>query len=129
METINGYSINDKSRLQAEIENFRRKRNTCLGVGITMSVISIIAVIVVVAILFNQTMEYAQQAASSGRGSVSESEIYAQFGGIIALIYLFGITESIGNIVALAGGIPNHVKMANRRRTLQRLKSIEQSLD
>ena len=90
-----------------------------------MSVISIIAVIVVVAILFNQTFEYAQQAASSGRGSVSESEIYAQFGGIIALIYLFGITESIGNIVALAGGIPNHVKMANRRRTLQRLKNIE----
>ena len=129
METINGYSINDKSRLQAEIENFRRKRNTCLGVGITMSVISIIAVIIVVAVLFNQTFEYAQQAASSGHGSVSEAEIYAQFGGTVALIYLFAITESIGNIVALAGGIPNHVKMANRRKTLQRLKNIEQSLD
>ena len=129
METINGYSINDKSRLQAEIENFRRKRNTCLGVGITMSVISIIAVIIVVAVLFNQTFEYAQQAASSGHGSVSEAEIYAQFGGTVALIYLFAITESIGNIVALAGGIPNHVKMANRRKTLQRLKNIEQSID
>ena len=125
METINGYSINDKSRLQAEIESFRRKRNTCLGVGITMSVISIIAVIIVVAVLFNQTFEYAQQAASSGRGSVSETEVYAQFGGIIALIYLFFITEGIGNVVALAGGIPNHVKMANRRKTLQRLKNIE----
>ncbi len=129
METINGYSINDKSRLQAEIENFRRKRNTCLGVGITMSVISIIAIIVAAVMLFNQTFEYAQQAASSGRGSISESEIYAQFGGTVALIYLFVITESIGNIVALAGGIPNHVKMANRRKTLQRLKNIEQSID
>lgn len=125
METINGYSINDKSRLQAEIESFRRKRNTCLGVGITMSVISIIAIIIVFVVLFNQTFEYAQQAASSGRGSVSETEVYAQFGGIIALIYLFFITEGIGNVVALAGGIPNHVKMANRRKTLQRLKNIE----
>lgn len=129
METINGYSINDKSRLQAEIESFRRKRNTCLGVGITMSVISIIAIIIVFVVLFNQTFEYAQQAASSGRGSVSETEVYAQFGGIIALIYLFFITEGIGNVVALAGGIPNHVKMANRRKTLQRLKNIEQSID
>ena len=47
METINGYSVNDKSRLQAEIENFRRKRNTSLGVGISLSVIAIIAIILI----------------------------------------------------------------------------------
>ena len=125
METINGYSINDKSRLQAEIENFRRKRNTCLGVGITMSVISIIAIIIVFVVLFNQTFEYAQQAASSGRDSVSENELYSVFMGQIALIYLFGFVETAGNIIALAGGISNHVKMANRRRTLERLRNLE----
>ena len=124
METINGYSVNDKSRLQAEIESFRRKRNTALGVGITMSVIAIIAVIIVVAVLFNQAYEYAQAAAEHG-GSVSEAEIMAQFGGTIALIYLFAFMETAGNIIALAGGISNHVKMANRRRTLERLRNLE----
>lgn len=120
METINGYSVNDKSRLQAEIEQFRRKRNTALGVGISMSAIAIVAIIIVATILVNQAYEYAQS-----HGSVSESELYSAFMGQIALIYLFGFVETAGNIIALAGGISNHVKMANRRRTLERLKNLE----
>lgn len=125
METINGYSVNDKSRLQAEIENFRKKRNTALGVGITMSVVAIIAIIVIVAILMSQAYEYGKELAEQGRRSVSESEIMNHFAGQVALIYLFAFVETAGNIVALAGGISNHVKMANRRRTLERLKSLE----
>lgn len=121
METIDGYSVNDKSRLQAEIEQFRRKRNTALGVGISMSAIAIIAIIIVVAILVNQTYEYALQQSSP----VTETEIIAKFAGTIALIYLFAFVETAGNIIALAGGISNHVKMANRRRTLERLRNLE----
>ena len=120
METINGYSVNDKSRLQAEIEQFRRKRNTSLGVGISLSVIAIIGIIVVAAMLVNQMYEYAQS-----HGSVSESELYSAFMGQIALIYLFSFVETADNIIALADGISNHVKMANRRRTLERLRNLE----
>ena len=125
METINGYSVNDKSRLQAEIESFRKKRNTALGVGITMSVVAIVAIIIIVVALVSQVYDYAAEAASSHGGSISESEIMTKFAGQIALIYLFAFVETAGNIIALAGGISNHVKMANRRRTLERLRNLE----
>ena len=125
METINGYSVNDKSRLQAEIDSFRRKRNTALGVGITMSVVAIVAIIIIVVALMSQVYDYAAEAASGPGGSISESEIMTKFAGQIALIYLFAFVETAGNIIALAGGISNHVKMANRRRTLERLRNLE----
>lgn len=124
METINGYSVNDKSRLQAEIEQFRKKRNTSLGVGITMSVIAIIAIIVCAALMTQQMMAIAEDAASHHE-TLTESELISQVLGFYLLIVLFGFVETTGNIVALAGGISNHVKMANRRRTLERLRSLE----
>ena len=79
-----------------------------------------IGIIIIAAMLVNQMYEYAQS-----HGSVSESELYSAFMGQIALIYLFGFVETAGNIIALAGGISNHVKMANRRRTLERLRNLE----
>ena len=125
METINGYSVNDKSRLQAEIDSFRRKRNTALGVGITMSVVAIVAIIIIVVALMSQVYDYAAEAASGPGGSISENEIMTKFAGQLALIYLFAFVETAGNIIALEGGISTHVKMANRRRTLERLRNLE----
>ena len=128
METINGYSINDKSRLQAEIEQFRKKRNTALAVGITLTVIAIMGVIIVAVVMVNQAYEIARDASNSGH-PISAEEAMGQLYGLVALMYLFGFMEPVGNVIALAGGISNHVKMKNRMNTLQRLKNIEPAIE
>ena len=128
METINGYSINDKSRLQAEIEQFRKKRNTALAVGITLTVIAIMGIIIVAVIMGYQAYEIASDARNSGH-PISAEEAMGQLYGLVALMYLFGFMEPVGNVIALAGGISNHVKMKNRMNTLQRLKNIEPAIE
>ena len=128
METINGYSINDKSRLQAEIEQFRKKRNTALAVGITLTVVAILGIIIVAVTMGYQAYEIASEANNSGH-PISAEEAMGQLYGLVALIYLFGFMEPVGNAIALAGGISNHVKMKNRMNTLQRLKNIEPAIE
>ncbi len=128
METINGYSINDKSRLQAEIEQFRKKRNTALAVGITLTVVAILGIIIVAVIMGCQAYEIARDANNSGH-PISAEEAMSQLYGLVALMYLFGFMEPVGNVIALAGGISNHVKMKNRMNTLQRLKNIEPAIE
>ena len=125
METINGYSINDKSRLEAEMTNFKHKRNTSLAVGITLFAVSIIAIIVVVMLMLNKAMEMAE----SGSGSYSYEDVMRQSYGLTAIIYVLAFTSTIGEIIAAAGGISNHIKFANRRKTLQRLKEIEPNVE
>ena len=121
METINGYSINDKSRLEAEMASFKHKRNTSLAVGITLFAVSIIAIIVVVMLMVNKAMEMAE----SGSGSYSYEDVMRQSYGLTAIIYVLAFTSTIGEIIAAAGGISNHIKYANRRKTLQRLNNLE----
>ena len=125
METINGYSINDKSRLEAEMANFKHKRNTSLAVGITLFAVSIIAIIVVVMLMVNKAIEMAE----SCSGSYSYEDVMRQSYGLTAIIYVLAFTSTIGEIIAAAGGISNHVKYANRRKTLQRLKEIEPNVE
>lgn len=128
METINGYSINDKSRLQAEIEQFRKKRNTALAVGITLTVVAILGIIIVAVTMGYQAYEIAREANNSGR-PISREDAMGQLTGLVALMYLFVFMEPVGNAIALAGGISNHVKMKNRMNTLQRLKNIEPAIE
>ena len=123
METINGYSINDKSRLEAEMANFKHKRNTSLAVGITLFAVSLIAIFIIIGIMMTDVMAMAEQSGSGS--SYTYDEIMTKYSGFVALIYLFGFVNMAGEIVAAAGGISNHVKFANRRKTLQRLREME----
>ena len=129
METINGYSINDKARLEAEMANFKHKRNTSLAVGITLFVVAIIAIFVIVGIMMADTMKMAEAAGSSSGASYTYEEIMNKYAGLMVLIYLLAFAATAGEIIAAAGGISNHIKFANRRKTLQRLKEIEPNVE
>ena len=121
METINGYSINDKSRLEAEMANFKHKRNTSLAVGITLFAAAIIGVFVIVGIMMSEVITMAESTGTS----YTYEEIMAKYTGLMMLIYLLAFIATAGEIIAAAGGISNHVKFANRRKTLQRLREME----
>lgn len=129
METINGYSINDKARLEAEMANFKHKRNTSLAVGITLFAVAIVAIFVVVGIMMADTMQMAEAAGSSSGASYTYEEIMSKYAGLMVLIYLLAFAATAGEIIAAAGGISNHIKFANRRKTLQRLKEIEPNVE
>ena len=129
METINGYSINDKARLEAEMTNFKHKRNTSLAVGITLFAVAIVAIFVVVGIMMADTMNMAEAAGSSSGASYTYEEIMNKYAGLMVLIYLLAFAATAGEIIAAAGGISNHIKFANRRKTLQRLKEIEPNVE
>lgn len=121
METINGYSINDKARLEAEMESFKHKRNTSLAVGITLFAVSLVAIFVIIGIMMNDAMSLAESSGSS----VTYDELMAKYAGFMVLIYVLAFAATAGEIIAAAGGISNHIKFANRRKTLQRLKEME----
>ena len=129
METINGYSINDKARLEAEMSNFKHKRNTSLAVGITLFAVAIVAIFVIVVIMTADAMKMAESAGSSSGASYTYEEIMSKYSGFMVLIYLLAFAATAGEIIAAAGGISNHIKFANRRKTLQRLKEIEPNVE
>ena len=70
-------------------------------------------------------MNDAMSLAESSGSSVTYDELMAKYAGFMLLIYVLAFANLAGEIIAAAGGISNHIKFANRRKTLQRLKEME----
>ena len=123
METVNGYTINDKQKLQAEIESFRKKKNTCIIVGVIIAAISIIIMIVIASTVLAQANTMMANPGAYDSADVDELKKKAAVAKLI--ISFLGFGEGAGNIIAIAGGVSNGVKMKNRQNTLRRLETLE----
>ena len=123
METVNGYTINDKQKLQAEIESFRKKKNTCIIVGVIIAAISIIIMIVIASTVLAQANTMMANPGAYDSADVEELKKKAAVAKLV--ISFLGFGEGAGNIIAIAGGVSNGVKMKNRQNTLRRLETLE----
>lgn len=123
METVNGYTINDKQKLQAEIESFRKKKNICIIVGVIIAAISIIIMIVIASTVIAQANTMMENPSAYNSADVDELQKKAAVAKLA--ISFLGFGEAAGNIISIAGGVTNGVKMKNRQNTLRRLETLE----
>ena len=122
---ILGYSVKDISYLEGKAEEFKRKRNICIIIGVTIAAIAIIGGIFAVYYMLrynfdmiNSSLTYAERNELARKAALWE-----------VVLSLFGVVEAGGDALALSGGITNHIKGKRRLEIARQLKALKREMD